>query len=189
MRTLAGLASLMVVLLVVVIAQLYQLSNKAERLATEPVTTSNISNELALIQSDIQEMSEALASLEKASDIETPFPSVDSVGEVFSGGAMSKELNEIKSRYESVFVNYQYLKGCGVASDTDYHIVNSALMHELASNSAPARLQYDILTAAQGTYQEIYARSGCEKENVEKMQNEFKAYVDGASKIGFVIKN
>ena len=107
--------------------------------------------------------------------------------QLFSGTKPDGKLNEIKRKFEGLFVNFQYLKGCGAADEGDYHLLNSALIHELASSNGPARLQYDILTAAQGTYQEIYARSNCEQASVESIKGNFIVYIEEIKKIRFVI--
>ncbi|MDE3017263.1 MAG: hypothetical protein KGI29_10175 [Pseudomonadota bacterium] len=70
-------------------------------------------------------------------------------------------LDNLKERYENILVTYFFLRRCKQADFGDYHIIISALAQDMASVNAPGRLQYDILTAAQGSYKEVYARSSC----------------------------
>lgn len=70
-------------------------------------------------------------------------------------------LDNLKERYENVLITYFFLRRCKQADPGDYHIIISALASEMASVNAPGRLQYDILSAAQGSYKEVYARSSC----------------------------
>lgn len=127
----------------------------------------------------------------QAIDVETPVvqPVKDDITGVFEMNQDSESLNAVKQRFEGLFVNYQYLRRCGELEADDYHILNSALMHELASNNAPARLQYDILTASNGTYEEIYARSECDAASVQSIQQNFRDYINEARKIRFVIQD
>lgn len=110
----------------------------------------------------------------------------DSVGAVFSSDTADASLNESKAKFEGLFVNYQYLKKCAGISTEAYHLLNSALMHELSSKSAPARMQYDIITAAAGTYQEIYARSECDEVAVEEVRRQFDEYLAGVKLVSFM---
>lgn len=97
------------------------------------------------------------------------------------------KIDKIKTNFESLFVSYQYLSKCQLAEDIDYHLLNSALIHQLSSLNAPSRVQFDILTAAKGTYDEIYSRSPCDTPNIGTMQQQFKNYLTEAQKNRFVM--
>lgn len=118
-------------------------------------------------------------------------PSPASVATVFDNIAASDEenirLNALKTEFESLFVTYQYLKTCGATEADDYHLLNSALMHRISSLNAAGRVQYDILTAAKGTYAEIYARSECDVTTLPDMQKKFRDYIENSKKLNFVI--
>ena len=181
MRVIAGVATIIIILQAAIIVWLYTMPPPTPSPAP-PI--SGITEQLPLISAKLEAIEEKLAALAMT---KTSAPTKD-VEDVFEGKTDSETLNEIKSRFEGLFVNYQYLQRCGTLAEADYHILNSALMHELTSNNAPARLQYDILTAAQGTYEEIYARSECDEASVATIQEGFRAYMDEAAKVGFVIE-
>lgn len=86
-------------------------------------------------------------------------------------------MDDIKKRYEDILVNYMFMKKCGKANEADYRIITSALGQEMASVNAPGRLQYDILTAAQGSYKEMYAQSSCAGESVNALYNSYSDYI------------
>jgi len=87
-------------------------------------------------------------------------------------------IDKIKTRYEGVLVNYLLLKKCGKTGSLDYQIITSAMQSELSANSAPARLKYDILTAAKGSYDEIYARSTCNEDEITPTLQRYGTYIN-----------
>ncbi len=105
----------------------------------------------------------------------------NSIGSVFindANGEEKKKSEEIKRRYEELLVSYMYLKKCAMSKPEDFHIIRSALAREMASINAPGRLQHDILTAAQGSYKEIYVRTPCSQEGVSALRDNFRKYID-----------
>jgi hypothetical protein len=58
----------------------------------------------------------------------------------------------------------------------------SALAVEMASVNAPGRLQYDILTAARGSYREMYAKTSCEPANLSSLRESYALYISSISK-------
>lgn len=91
-------------------------------------------------------------------------------------------LDKMKRRYEDILVIYFFLKRCGKADSTDYHIITSALSQEIASLNAPGRMQNDILTAAQGSYKEVYSNTRCDTEEMQKLYEQYITYIDVLSK-------
>ena len=88
------------------------------------------------------------------------------------------KIDELKKRYEEVLVSYFVLRNCGLTSPTDYHVINSALSQEMASVNAPGRLQFDILTAAKGSYNELYAGNTCDAHIADTLLTQYKSYID-----------
>lgn len=103
------------------------------------------------------------------------------VGEVYAPDQHSQELpvqlDQLKQRYEAMFVTHFFLLRCKAARAEDFHVINSSLMQELASYNAQSRLQYDILTAARGSYDEIYARTPCTPANVTSLKSDYTKYI------------
>jgi len=95
-----------------------------------------------------------------------------------SAGGNQGDLDSLKRRYEELFVQYLFLAHCGLAATEDYQILSTALLKELASLNGPGRLSYDILTAARGTYDEVYAKSVCDTTEAKAGQDRFRRYVD-----------
>lgn len=87
-------------------------------------------------------------------------------------------MDDIKKRYEDILVLYMFLKKCNKATAEDYHIITSALGQEMASVNAPGRLQYDILTSAQGSYKEIYSKSSCSGNDVNAIYAQYTDYIN-----------
>lgn len=86
-------------------------------------------------------------------------------------------MDALKKRYEEILVTHFFLQKCNLASQTNYHIIISSLSQEMASINAPGRLQYDIVTAAQGSYKEVYAQSNCNGENIPNLQSQYSEYI------------
>lgn len=115
----------------------------------------------------------------------------DNIGAIFSPeepSSTNASIDKIKADFESLFVTYQFLHHCNLTQAYDYHLINSALAHEISSKNAPGRIQYDILTAAKGSYQEIYSRSACDTPEIQEMNQKFRSYIEQISKLRFVIE-
>lgn len=108
-----------------------------------------------------------------------------SIEQVFSpeskADTLQNALDNLKKRYEDILVIHFFLKKCGRAAASDYHVITSALSQEMASLNAPGRLQNDILTAAQGSYREMYSRSDCNAEGVGKLNQQYVEFVGNLS--------
>jgi len=90
-------------------------------------------------------------------------------------------IDKVKTRYEGILVNYLLLKKCGKTGDYDYQLIFSSLQKDLDLLKAPARLKYDILTAAKGSYDEIYARSTCNEAEIAPTLQRYKTYISSLS--------
>ncbi len=98
----------------------------------------------------------------------------EALAEVFDDSAVPQAtLNTIKTRYENLFVNYYFHSRCGSATQDDYLLLNTLLLEELASAGAGARMQQNILTAARGSYDEVYAKADCKNASPD-----YRAYLD-----------
>lgn len=86
-------------------------------------------------------------------------------------------MDDIKKRYEDILVTYFFLKKCGKSTPEDYRVIMSALAQEMASVNAPGRMQYDILTAAQGSYKEMYAGSSCGGQGFDTLYTQYANYI------------
>lgn len=90
---------------------------------------------------------------------------------------IEQSLDNIKRKYENLFVSYYYLKRCNAIEPRDFHLMNSGLIYELTELNAPAGVRKRILTAAKGTHDELYVEAPCTPEAIGPMQEEVSAYV------------
>ncbi len=113
-------------------------------------------------------------------------PSGNTVIDVYSpeqtGNDVQAAMDRIKKRYEDILITYFFLNKCNRAQQTDFHIITSALSQEMASVNAPGRLQNDIVTAARGSYREMYAGSSCQGPGIDTLYTQYVTYVASLSK-------
>ncbi len=95
-----------------------------------------------------------------------------------ANGDDQASMDDIKKRYEDILVIYMFLKQCGRIEPSDYNIITAALSQEMASVNAPGRLQADVVNAAKGSYQEIYAQSPCDGSGINKLEKQYHQYID-----------
>jgi len=86
-------------------------------------------------------------------------------------------MDDIKKRYEDILVTYMFMKKCGKNGAGDYPVIISALAQEMASVNAPGRMQYDIITAAQGSYKEMYSQSPCDGQDIATLSRQYADYI------------
>jgi hypothetical protein len=96
-------------------------------------------------------------------------------------------MDGLKKRYEEILVTYFFLKKCNKISPNDFHIIISALSQEMASINAPGRLQHDIVTAAQGSYKEMYSQTACNSQTVDGLYTQYSAFITSLSN-NFIVR-
>lgn len=110
-----------------------------------------------------------------------PVPAQENVSTVFTPPAGSTQqqdqLNLLKQRYEEMFVNFLFLSRCSRATQQDYYRLYNIMDRELRLLSAPASMRTDIPAAAQGSYNEVYARVQCNTGEVGNMADQFYEYI------------
>lgn len=90
---------------------------------------------------------------------------------------LEARLDEIKFRYEDAFVSYFYLRRCKAAGIEELNAVNEALTREVRALGADPSVQYSIYSAAQGSYESIYADTSCDPTALNPVLHQFKAFV------------
>lgn len=167
-----------------IIVYQYQLTHKDRLLNTTQKALSTQTQLLAKTQTTLQELHQTASS--KTAEIAVSQASEDVAAMFNTQGDPSTNnvLNTMKQRYEELFINYYFMLRCNNASKTDYHILTSALMREMASVNAPSRLQHDIMTAAKGSYTELYAESPCSGTQTEALATQYRAYVNALAEQG-----
>ncbi len=71
-------------------------------------------------------------------------------------------LNDIKSTFEDAFVSYMLLNGCDKSSDDVYVQLYDKLISALQNFETPTIQAHNIIIAASGTYDSLYAHTPCE---------------------------
>lgn len=125
-------------------------------------------------------------------EAETPAPEVAgdaamqpaeaaAVNEVYNPETINPDeqaaIDDMKKRYEDIIVIYMFMKKCGKVNPADYNVITHALGQEMASVNAPGRLQNDVLTAARGSFQEIYSKSPCDGEGIQALTDQYNNYI------------
>lgn len=118
---------------------------------------------------------EALAPLDfhqttPATTAKAPAPATDT-------SSREEKLDEIKFRYEDAFVSYFYLNRCQHANIADLAVINEALAKEVTAIGADSNVQYSIYSAAQGSYESIYADTSCEPAYLTPVLQQFQLFM------------
>lgn len=87
------------------------------------------------------------------------------------------KIDGLKKRFENILVIHLFLKKCEKTGSDDFFIIMASLSQEMASINAPGRLQHDIITAAQGSYKEIYAKSDCSDKQTDSLITQYNDYI------------
>lgn len=91
---------------------------------------------------------------------------------------MEASLDEVKFRYEDAFVSYLYLQRCQQADINDLTRINDALAKEINALGADPQIQYSIYSAAQGSFEGIYADTPCDAAYLAPMLQQFRAFME-----------
>jgi hypothetical protein len=110
-------------------------------------------------------------------------PKAPSVHDVFKPDEDDSQsaMDALKQRYEDMLVIHFFLDRCGKINKSDYYIIMAALSQDMASINAPGRMQHDVLTAAQGSYNEMYAKSPCDSVDLSALIAQYSAYIKALS--------
>ncbi len=90
-----------------------------------------------------------------------PFSDIPEFNEIDSKEQVYIDL--LKQRYEAWLVTYYYLQKCGKTSAGDFELIRSGLAKELTRVHADDTIKDNILTAASGSYKEMYYDIPCDK--------------------------
>lgn len=108
---------------------------------------------------------------------EPPLPVPAAAQPPLSREARESALDKLKQRYETLFVNYYYLAHCDAAGPEDEKSLTAAMRIALSEARAPAPMEANILTAARGTYREVYSRSPCNPPQIEAQRRELERFL------------
>lgn len=91
--------------------------------------------------------------------------------------ALEAQIDELKFRYEDVFVSYFYLQRCEHADVADLALINESMAKEVASLGGDPNVQSSVFSAAQGSFESIYTDTPCEPAYLEPMVQQFEAFM------------
>lgn len=84
----------------------------------------------------------------------------------------------LKQRYENWLITYYYLHKCGMADKADFDLIRLSLKQELAKlNTDTTSVEDNILLAANGSYNELYATASCDDERSKVTLSSYEAYM------------
>lgn len=84
----------------------------------------------------------------------------------------------LKQRYENWLITYYYLQKCGLADKTDFDIIRASLHRELnALQTDTAMAEDNILMAANGSYNELYASASCNDERMKATKVAYETWM------------
>jgi len=86
-------------------------------------------------------------------------------------------LDDIKKRYEDIMVIHLFLKKCDRVKPEDLSIITNAMAQETTAADAPEKFEDDIMIAARGSYNEIYAKSPCTSKGVDVLNTQYNNYL------------
>jgi hypothetical protein len=119
-----------------------------------------------------------------ASPVEEPAPEAGALPEATvapppPAANTEEQLDDMKFRYEDAFVSYFYLQRCNLADVGDLSLINDALAKEVTALGADPAVQASIFSAAQGSFESIYADTPCTKDLTAPVEQQFKAFMSG----------
>lgn len=94
-----------------------------------------------------------------------------------SAPAQENRIDDLKFRYEDAFVSFFYLQRCKHADITDLSVINEALAREAKAVGATSDVQFSIFSAAQGSFESIYADTPCDAEYLDPIIRQFEAFM------------
>lgn len=119
-----------------------------------------------------------------ASDEPAPveLKSQNTIQDIFGDDHSQKSISDIKTRYEELLATYLLMEKCGKAGQNDYTIIMTSLQKEINAIQAPVRLQNDTLSAAKGSYEELYSSTDCSKPSLKDTEKQYNSYIQSLSR-------
>lgn len=94
-------------------------------------------------------------------------------------------IDNLKQQYENTIVLYFIMARCEFTLATDYDWIMASLRKDMRAANAPAELQTQILNAAKGSYQELYAYNKCATPEIQKLASQFREYINSLYQMDF----
>ncbi|MEZ5691485.1 MAG: hypothetical protein R3D71_07465 [Rickettsiales bacterium] len=101
--------------------------------------------------------------------------------ELSENDKIKTSIDKVKIYYEELLVTHFFLKKCGKTNDDNYNLIFRALQKDLQSLNTSFDIQNDILTAAVGSYQELYSENECLPDTVNGIYKQYNEYMKDIS--------
>lgn len=101
---------------------------------------------------------------------------VQQIYEPEQSASTQTEIDKIKQSYEDILVTFFFLQKCDHAKEEDYMTIHYALSRELRAFGADSHVESDVITAAKGSYQEIYSKISCASQDLNAIETQFMSY-------------
>lgn len=108
-----------------------------------------------------------------ASATALPFSNITAFNE--QNGKREAYIDWLKQHYESWLVTYYFLDKCKATLADDYKLIHESLQKELAGAHADGAVETNILTAASGSYKEMYSGVSCDGANLAATKSSYDA--------------
>lgn len=129
------------------------------------------------IQSFQAEDTDQEETLEALDFPETPPESAQPASTAAPNPVKEAQIDELKFRYEDVFVSYFYLQRCEHADVADLALINESMAKEVAALGGDPNVQASVFSAAQGSFESIYTDTPCDPSYLEPMVRQFEAFM------------
>lgn len=151
-----GLISM--VLVMVIADDLNHMAERKQALATQKAETE------ALEPTQPQPQPAETTKFVVPHDSKVPFSDITEFNEANSKQQAYTDL--LKQRYETWIITFYYLKKCNKVTDQDLSTIMTSLRKELATAKADNNVEANIVSAANGSYQEMYSEIPCDDAHI-----------------------
>ena len=92
------------------------------------------------------------------------------------------KLDEIKEKYEDIFISYMFLKRCERANASDYTVIINSLSAEIEPLQSKQEYQgimflESVYEAARGSYDAIYSSTECSTDNIAVTLPKYEQFI------------
>jgi hypothetical protein len=88
------------------------------------------------------------------------------------------QLDRLKRRYEEILINAMILKKCGLARGDEMAVISGNYLKELASIDPQVDMYPQILSAASGSYEALYAEVECTEESILQLLTDYQQFME-----------
>lgn len=87
-------------------------------------------------------------------------------------------LDMLKEKYETLFINHYILRKCGLQGQKEYSRLNAVYLNEVKKLSLPPNFKKNLLLAAKGSYEELYADIACDNASTHQLLGQMNDFLE-----------